>query len=456
VRPLLAFAGGVLAKARRDGLGLRASALAYTTLLSIVPLLAVVSFFLARTLSEDDGRTVRLLAQLLPYREESIDAALDGFVGQAQSITGLGLVGFLFASLTAFLSVEETLHRVFGVEAEPSLLRRTGAFVMLVFWGPILIGATYSGLLVLSQQAAFAPLLERSNLLVQALVFLITVAGLTMLFWRASTRRVRLAHAAAGALVSTLALEALKRAFALYVVSFTAVQRVVYGGFAIALFFVLSVYISWWILLVGAEIALCLSRPDEPRPRIRLTGPDDGWRALAALLALARSDRPFADTSAATSPALAELTGAPVEDLRPMLQPLVEQGVIRPPVAADGPWRLSQPAREIPVARVINAYPPVTPPVDGEPGAALEALRRRATAAAAGETVLLTVEDLLAGRDEPAGPAPGIDDDEASRSHAVVSRGPDAVVPIDTDTIARVIVQDGRSSDDEPPGSKPR
>jgi membrane protein len=437
----------VLDKARRDGLGLRASALAYTTLLSIVPLLAVVSFFLARTLSEDQGRTVRLLGQLLPYREESIDAALDAFVGQAQSISGLGLIGFLFASITAFLSVEETLHRVFGVEAEPSMLRRIAAFVTLLFWGPILIGATYSGLLLLSQQPAFGRLLERGNLLVQSLVFLITVIGLTMLFWRAATRRVRLGHAAAGALVSALALEALKRAFALYVTSFTEVQRVVYGSFAIALFFVLSVHISWWILLVGAEIALCLSHPEEPRPEIRPSGPDDGWRALAALLALARSDRPFADTSAATSPALADTAGVEVGDLRRLLQPLVEQGMLRPPAAADGEWRLSQPAREIPLPRVLNAYPAAVAPLDGEPGAALQALRRRAVAAAAGETVLLTLEDLLAGKDAPMGPAPGIDDDEASRSHAIVA--------VDPDTINRV-VQEGRSSPAEPAGSKPR
>lgn len=394
----LDFAWRVLRKAHRDALALRASSLAYTTLVSLVPLLATVSFFIARTLREDDGTTLRVLSQLLPYREESIVAALEAFVGQAESVRGLGLIGFVFASLSGFLAVDSTLHRVFAVETEASLLRRLRGFALLVFWGPVLIGAAYWALIELSQRPQFGRLATEAVLL-RALPGAVTFIGLTAVFWRASMGRVRIAQAAVGSAVSTLALEALKMGFTLYVASFTAVQRVVYGGFAIALFFILSVQIAWWIFLVGAEIALCLACPDEPRdtPEPPL-GPDDGWRALAVLEQLARPG------AARGSVALAAVAGVEPAKLRRLMAPVAQRGLISPPLAADGDWRLALAPAEIRLTRVLDAYPATTETaagaVTGREAAAseLDALRRRATGAASAELAGATLADLDAVR----------------------------------------------------------
>ena len=392
----LAFAARVLMRAHRDALALRASALAYTTLVSLVPLLATVSFFVARTLREDDGTTLRILAQLLPYREESIVAALQAFVGQAESVRGLGLAGFVFASLSGFLAVDSTLHRVFAAETEASLLRRLRGFALLVFWGPVLIGGAYSAFLLLSQRPGFGRFATEA-FLVRALPGAVTFLGLTVVFWRASMGRVRIAHAAVGSLVSTLALEALKLGFELYVASFTAVQRVVYGGFAIALFFILSVQIAWWIFLIGAEIAICLARPAEP---LEAPAPpletDDAWRALAALARLAEIGAPHG------SGALAAAAGVEPSDLRRLLAPLAERGLISAPFAADGDWRLALPPDEIRVTRVLEAYAPVE--AGDEP---LAAARHRAFQATTAELAGLTLAELApARRPLPADAAP--------------------------------------------------
>jgi membrane protein len=378
------FTVRVLRKAHRDALALRASSLAYTTLVSLVPLLATISFFVARTLREDDGSTLRLLAQLLPYREESILAALQAFVGQAESVRGLGLAGFVFASLSGFLAVDSTLHRIFAVETETSLLRRLRGFALLVFSGPLLIGAAYSTILLMSQRPGFGRFATEA-LLVRALPGVVTFVGLTLVFWRASTGRVRIGHAAVGSLVSTLALEALKIGFTLYVASFTAVQRVVYGGFAIALFFILSVQIAWWIFLVGAEIAICLARPEEPLEPVEPPfGTNDAWSALAALGQLARIG------AAHDALALADAAGVEPPRLRRLLSPLTERGLIVAPFTVDGDWRLALPPDEIRVTRVLEAYEPVTAPGDDP----LAAARRRALQAANAEIGGLTLAEL--------------------------------------------------------------
>ncbi|KAB2962489.1 MAG: YihY family inner membrane protein, partial [Thermoanaerobaculia bacterium] len=288
---VLVLLGRALLRAHRDGIGRRASALAYATLVSIVPLLAVVSIFVAQALREDGGRTLRLIAQLLPYREESVVAALESFVAQAESVSSLALIGFLVTSLLTFFLVQEMLYDIFRVSAPPSPLRRVVAFSALLVFGPVLIGSVYAGLLYLGQtRSGLGPLL-RDSVLLGTLPALATLLGLALLYWRAATGHVRFRHALAGSLVATLLIELLKAGFSLYVASWTAVQRAVYGGLAIALFFLISVQLAWWMMLYGAEVTACLGIPASELDAERGLVPDP-WTALAALERLAQPGRP--------------------------------------------------------------------------------------------------------------------------------------------------------------------
>ncbi len=260
-RRALEFARRLVFRCRHDEILLRASALAFSTVLSLMPLLAVIWYFVARTLREQGPATFRMIAELLPYREEAVTAALQSFLEQSESVSGAALIGFFVVSLMTFLSVQETLSRIFGVVRPPSLWRRLLAFALLLFWGPLLIGSAYGGLLVLGQSSTTLGRLLRDSTLLGWLPALATLLGLAMLFWRASLGRIKLRHAFAGSLVATVALELLKVGFRIYVVSATEVQRAVYGTLAIAVFFVLSVQIGWIILLASAEVAACLGLP---------------------------------------------------------------------------------------------------------------------------------------------------------------------------------------------------
>jgi membrane protein len=262
-RRALRFLDRALRKAHGDRLGLVSSALAFSSVLAIVPLLAVVSRFVARAIKEDDGRTMRVLAQLLPYSEETILTAINSFVAQAEALSGLAMIGFLGSCAASFLTIEGAIDKIFMVERRKGrILHRIFSFSLVVFWGPLAIAGAVALFLHLVENPAFSSYARESTLFYW-MPYAITLFGLTLLFWWVPNRRIRIRNALLGASVATLALHGLQAGFRAYVSMFTDASRVVYGSFAIAFFFMVSVQIAWWIILVGAEITACVELENE-------------------------------------------------------------------------------------------------------------------------------------------------------------------------------------------------
>ena len=259
----VAFLRRAVRKAHNDRLGLVASALAFSSVLSFVPLLALISRFVARAVKQDDGRTVAVLAQLLPYSEKTLVTALDSFVAQAEALSGLAMIGFLVTCASTFLTVEGAVDKIFGVERRQGrVLHRLFSFSLVVVWGPLAIAGLVALLLHLAENPAFSAYLRRSTLVLW-LPPVITLIGLTLLFWWVPNRQVRIRNALAGAFVAMVALHGLQTGFRAYVRLFTAATRVVYGSIAIAFFFMLSLQIAWWLILVGCEVTANLELGEE-------------------------------------------------------------------------------------------------------------------------------------------------------------------------------------------------
>ncbi len=419
---LFALLGRALARANRDGIARRASALAFATLVSLVPLLAMVSLFVAQTMREDDGRTLRLIAQLLPYREESVVEALQSFVVQAESLSGLAIAGFLLTSLMTFFSVQETLFAIFGVTAPPSLVRRLLALTLLLFWGPLLIGSVYGALLYLGQSRPEFSALLRDSTLLGALPAVVTFVGLAMLYWRAANGSIRIRHAMAGSVAATLLIEGLKLGFGVYVASFTAIQRAVYGTFAIAFFFLLSIQLAWWMLLYGAEVAACYGRPAHELDRtagIRA----DPWVALSALWHLAGPGRPSLDGDE-----LAAELGLPAETLRVHLGPLAARGLLEAPITASGHWRLAVAPGRVRLDTVLAAYDP-EPPAEVREPTPLAALAARLAGGRAEALEGMTLDDWRSARGDAPGPDISLDTESSTTTTATADEPTDPGTP---------------------------
>ncbi len=341
-----------LRRTHRDGVVLTSAALAYVTILSFIPLLAAFSFIGARVFTAYQERSLEFFVQVLPYQEATVTEQLQKFLQQAQHLQGWGILFFFATALFAFGTVEETINRIWNVSHRRPYRVRLLSFTLLVFWGPVLIGATFSTLLILRQR--FGRELLESSVALNLLPFLGTLLGLTMLYWLVPYTRVSLRCAAIGSLAAAILLELLRRSFGLYVGLLTN-PSAVYGRFAFALFFAISIEVTWTIVLYGSEMSYCaqhfgaMARGAGPERRLQ-----GRWIGLAATLVLA--SRLTAGSPMTGQEELADSLQVPPDQLEPILQPLLEAGILRATEGRERDYLLAQPPHRVSVEQVLAAY----------------------------------------------------------------------------------------------------
>ncbi|HSL81633.1 MAG TPA: YhjD/YihY/BrkB family envelope integrity protein [Thermoanaerobaculia bacterium] len=357
--PWLASAGRLgrfflltLGRAHRDGVILTSAALAYVTILSMIPLLAAFSFVGARVFTAYQERSLEFFVQVLPYHEATVTDQLEQFLGQARELEGWSILVFFGTALFAFGTVEETINRIWAVSRRRPFRVRFLSFTLLVFWGPVLIGASYSAFLILRQR--FGREILESSVTLNLLPLLGTLVGLSMLYWLVPYTAVSFRNALAGGLGAAILLELLRLSFGLYV-GLLVNPTAVYGRFAFALFFAASIQASWAIVLYGSELAYCAQHYGALARGIGATRRhQDRWLGLAAALALAESfdrGRPRTEEND-----LADRLLVPTDSLEPILEPLVEAGILEPTEGREREYLLGRPPHKLRVESVLAAY----------------------------------------------------------------------------------------------------
>jgi membrane protein len=378
-----------------DSILLTASALAFVTVLSLIPLLTAFAFVGARVFSQYPQRSLEIFVQILPYSDKSVVDKIAQFLDQAETIHGFGVVVFFTTTLLLFATVEESLNKIWNVSRRRPFRVRLLSFGLLLFWGPLLIGATFSSLILLRQSPAFRRLFEES-LLLNVLPFVAPVVGLTILYWVVPYTTVRLRNALAGGLLAGILLEMLRQGFGSYVELFRNVNAV-YGSFAFALLFVISIELTWVIILFGGEAAYTaqhfalLARGLHRHPPVQAS-----WVGLAAVALIAR--RFNRGESALSREALADRLSLTTGELERILHPLVTQGLLK--ARGDHDYGLAADPHGLQVERILAAYDHRARRgaelVGGEIAERLEELIGALALCRSGTLGSLTVADLLA------------------------------------------------------------
>jgi membrane protein len=262
VKRLMRFA---VQRSGEDRIAQVAGSLTFTTLLSLVPL-ATVAFALFTAFpifaSFQMSLQMFLADHLMPDQiNNQIFMYLNEFASKAKGLTTMGMIILFVTSVATMMTVESAFNLIWRVRKPRPFAQRVLAYWAILTLGPILIGVSLSissYLFTRSAQlvgdeglsALFTWALAAATLPLTALAF-------TMLYVFLPNCRVEWRDAAVGGIAAAIAFEFAKRGFGFYVrriPTYTAV----YGAFAAAPLFLLWVYLSWFITLVGAMIASAL------------------------------------------------------------------------------------------------------------------------------------------------------------------------------------------------------
>ncbi len=248
------------ARFRDDRLGLTASSLTFTTLISLVPLLtvmlAVFSAFPMFASFQDALQKYFLQTLVPPDIASQVLRALNTFAAKAKGVGSAGLVLLFLAALTLMLTIDRTLNAIWRVRTPRPIAQR-----VLVYWaaatlGPLVLGVSLSltSYALSASQGLVRVLPGGVSLLLGALEFLLLAAALAGLFHYVPNTHVRGRHALAGGAFSAVGFELAKRLLGWYLQT-VPTYSVVYGAFATAPIFLIWIYLAWVIVLLGAVVA---------------------------------------------------------------------------------------------------------------------------------------------------------------------------------------------------------
>ncbi len=243
-------------------LKLQAMALAFKTLLSLAPLLAVV-FSMLKAFGVHNRMQPALAEALAPLGEkgQEITAYLIGFVNKmsAGALGTVGLVTLFITVLSLMGTIENAFNHIWRVKAPRKLTRKFSDYLSVILVGPVLIfaaltiTATLQSSLFVQKLMALEPFGTVILTLLQLVPYLTLWGAFTFVYIFVPNTRVMVKSALIGGLVAALLWQTVGWGFATFVASSTRYYAI-YSSFAILLLFLLWLHVGWVIVLMGAEV----------------------------------------------------------------------------------------------------------------------------------------------------------------------------------------------------------
>lgn len=243
----------------------QAGSLTYTTLFAVVPMLTVFLVIISSIKALEPARQQLqqlIYSNFLPKTTIAFDKVFNAFTEKSSNLTIIGVL-FLFVTTVMMLtSIETVFNRIWRVQET-----RNGIIGFMRYWtiislGPILLGSafvissTLASMSILSNN--FAGYQVDGTFIFWTISFALTVLGFFILYWTIPNRSVPIKVAAIAGLFSAIVFELLKNLFGFVMTNFTS-YTIVYGAFAAIPIFLLWIFLSWNVVLLGVEISYALT-----------------------------------------------------------------------------------------------------------------------------------------------------------------------------------------------------
>ena len=321
----------------RGDIGLRAMSLVYSTLFAIVPVVAV-AFSVLKAFGYHRELEPVLFEFLRPLGDQGyqLTAQIMQFVENVQG-TLLGTIGFVFLLVTVLSTIqkiEEAVNFVWHVERPRSLARRVTEYVVVMLIVPAL--AVFA-MVTLARLEASDVVARLSNLATgQAAAngsshltpYLAIIGLFSFVYLYMPNTRVRLLPALVGAVFGGLLWAAVGALFTRIVV-YSGQTAAIYAGFAAVLLFLVWLYLSWLIVLLGAQLSFYVQHPEHLRTGhadIPMTG---ALRERVAMSMMHLVGERFASGGARWTPnALADRLRIPATVLNDVISSLEAHGLV--------------------------------------------------------------------------------------------------------------------------------
>jgi membrane protein len=330
---LFHFCWQVSAKFITDRCIQRASALGYATLLAIVPLL-VLGFSVFAGFPVFGDYADKIVNGALQYLVPTSQDALKGYLATVTEKTGalsiFGIVGLLFTVTALLNTVEEAFNDIWRVQVPRPVLAKFVAFWSLLTLSPLLMAVSlsitsyFATMPVLEDVAAGASTLQNIPFLIP---WLISSIAITTLYKALPNTNVPFAHALIGGMVAGVLFEASKLGFTFYVTKMANYEKV-YGVLGALPVFLIWLYLAWFVVLIGAEVAYCLQHPRQSK-RFREWLRQPGVRHFYQYLILLRAGQAFQQGCVLQLDAIAKETKLAESLLLPWAEHLAQQGLLR-------------------------------------------------------------------------------------------------------------------------------
>jgi len=253
-----------------DNITTQASALAYTTLLSLVPLMIVMLYVLSLFPFFDGvGKTVQQFAidNLVASSSDVISKYLNEFLSQISSLSWRTILGLFVVSMLTLYNMVRTSNRIWKVNLSHNVVLHFLIYMVVLFLGPIVVAV----MLVVSSYVTSLPAFSGNiathwlkSPLLFVLPYVFSFIAFTLLNWLIPSTKVPFRFACVAGFITMVLFEIAKWLFAWYI-SLIPTYRLLYGALATIPIFFVWVYFSWIIVLIGIEICRILTLHHEKK-----------------------------------------------------------------------------------------------------------------------------------------------------------------------------------------------
>lgn len=377
-------------------LALWAMSLVYTTLLSLVPLLAV-SFSVLKAFGAHTGMEPflqNLLAPLGPQGAEVTGRIVDFVDNMKVGVLGwVGMVFLIYTVISLIQKIEHAFNYVWRVKSERSFSRRFSDYLSVIIVGPVLvfsaIGVTASVMnySVVRALLAIEPFGSAMVVIGRLMPFVFISAAFTFIYVAVPNTRVRIRSAVVGGLVGGALWQLTGYGFASFAAGSTR-YAAIYSGFAILILFMTWLYLAWFILLFGTQVAYFHQHPQQVRRETERFRFSNRLKERAGLAVMCLITRGYREGRGWTLDDLTTRLGLPGDALGELLGELQALGLVAE-TCADNPRYV--PARDPAQVRVVDLL--ATLRMSGEGNYPLD---RDALVVSEADTALARIEEAVA------------------------------------------------------------